>query len=311
MKRLILVITLLTASMAFGHESENDPKHNAIHNAYIGKIHHAHSHGNAGGAAQGDFHDHENSYKFSDANHNQALSNYYLSLHDVNNPDNFNERGELYFDHGLHTPDYVVIPPVQSNRKPARKPVDKPVDKPVESTVESTPVAVYTPRSTRVVIAPVVLPTNVLRISYLSFDDISVEVGLTAYAPDTQINQLIISIKGYDFQTPDGFFGASVLGTGEMRTVIFNRRFRSSRRWVDMICVSPENTVEVGGHAIIGTIRDRITVSIRDSGSDIIRDSITQADIDSDGNRVGTVASAPSQRKPKLTTMWATLKKGE
>ena len=89
MKRLILVIALLTASMAFGHESENDHKHNAIHHAYIGKINHAHSYGNANGAAQGDFHDHENSYKFSDDAHNQKLSNYYLKLHDTNNPDNF------------------------------------------------------------------------------------------------------------------------------------------------------------------------------------------------------------------------------
>ena len=305
MKRLILVITLLTASMAFGHESENDPKHNKIHHAYIGKIHHAHSYGNANGAAQGDFHDHENSYQFSDANHNQKLSDYYLSLHDVNNPDNFNERGELYFDHGLHTPDYVVTPPVQrSQGVSAVVGGEKPEE---EDSVASN--AVYTPRSTRVVIAPVVLPTNVLRISYLSFDDISVKVGLTAYAPDTQINRLIISIKGYDFQTPDGFLGASVLGTGEMRTVIFNRRFRSSRRWVDMICVSPENTVEVRGHEIIGTIRNKIAVSIRDSGSDVIRDSVTQADFDADGNRIGTVASAPTLRKPKLATMWAQLKK--
>ena len=120
MKRLILVIALLTASVAFGHESENDHKHNAIHDSYVGKINHAHSYGTLG-AVQGDFHDHENSYKFSDANHNQKLSDYYLDLHDVNNPDNFNERGELYFDHGLHMPDYIVIPPVQIDGKTVGK----------------------------------------------------------------------------------------------------------------------------------------------------------------------------------------------
>ena len=125
MKRLILVMALLTASVAFGHENENDPKHNAIHDSYVGKICHAHSYGNANGVVQGDFHDHENSYKFSDANHNQKLSDYYLDLHDVNNPDNFNERGELYFDHGLHTPDYIVTPPVQSNGKPVGSAVEK------------------------------------------------------------------------------------------------------------------------------------------------------------------------------------------
>ena len=66
---------------------------------------------------QGDFHDHENAYQFGSDNHNQKLSDYYLKLHDVNNPDNFNERGELYFDHGLHTPDYIVRPPVQSQKQ--------------------------------------------------------------------------------------------------------------------------------------------------------------------------------------------------
>ena len=66
MKRLILVLTLLTASVAFGHENENDPlEHNAIHDSYVGKINHAHSYGTLG-AVQGDFHDHENAYQFGD-----------------------------------------------------------------------------------------------------------------------------------------------------------------------------------------------------------------------------------------------------
>ena len=121
MKRLILVIALLTASVAFGHESENDTKHNAIHDSYVGKINHAHSYGNANGAVQGDFHDHENSYKFSDDATTKNFRITTFTLHDVNNPDNFNERGELFFDHGLHTPDYVVTPPVQSNGKSVGK----------------------------------------------------------------------------------------------------------------------------------------------------------------------------------------------
>ena len=126
MKRLILVALLLTAGVAFAHESENDHKHNAIHDSYVGKIRHAHSYGNAFvrdaniGVVQGDFHDHENAYQFGDESHNQKLSDYYLKLHDVNNPDNFNERGELYFDHGLHTPDYIVRPPVQSLYRDAK-----------------------------------------------------------------------------------------------------------------------------------------------------------------------------------------------
>ena len=226
MKRLILVIALLTASMAFGHESENDPKHNAIHGAYIGKINHAHSHGNADGVVRGDFHDHENSYKFSDDSHNQKLSDYYISLHDVNNRDNFNERGELFFDHGLHTPEYVVTPPVQSNGNFVSK------------GVESTPDAVSTPRSTRVVIAPVVLPTNVLKITYLSFAEVwgrsridsnmVLALQLTAYTPDTQHNLLIIVVNGHGYPTPYHFFGDTPLNANEMREVSIAARPKNS-----------------------------------------------------------------------------------
>ena len=175
-----------------------------------------------------------------------------------------------------------------------------------------SPDAVSTPRSTQPDIAPVVLLTNVLRISYLSFDNVSVEIGLTAYAPETQINQLVVNVKRHDFLTPDGFFGVEKLGVNEMRTVILKRRRRTTKRWVDMICVAPENTVKEyhsSGYTRIANIRDRITVSIRDSGSDVIRDSVTQADFDADGNRIGTVAGAPSLQRPKLVTMWATLKR--
>ena len=126
--------------MAFGHESENDPKHNAIHDSYVGKINHAHSYGTLG-AVQGDFHDHENAYQFGDESHNQKLSDYYLKLHDVNNPDNFNERGELYFDHGLHTPDYIVRPPIQSQKRRRGAGVTVEVDPPPESpNVQVTPI---------------------------------------------------------------------------------------------------------------------------------------------------------------------------
>ena len=207
MKRLILVLILLTVSVAFGHESENDHKHNAIHHAYIGKINHAHSYGNANGAAQGDFHDHENAYQFGDESHNQKLSDYYLDLHDVNNPDNFNERGELYFDHGLHTPDYVVTPPVQSNGKP--------------NSVESTPKIV---RSTSLAIAPVVKPpygTHIpqpLRITYLSYADDTLTLQITAPTP-AFLNSLVIRVNGRNWTTPSQFFGRYQLRADEMREV--------------------------------------------------------------------------------------------
>ena len=102
------------------------------------------------------------------------------------------------------------------------------------------------------------LPPNVLRISYMSFNGFSVTLGLTAYSPDTQINGLVIRVKGHDFPIPDGFFGASTLGVGEMRTVKLTSRNRSTTKWVDMTCVSPANTVKVNhGHEIISTIRNR------------------------------------------------------
>ena len=48
-----------------------------------------------------------------DDNHTQDLSSSYLSDHDVNNPDNFTDRGDRYFDHNRHTTtetDGIVTP---------------------------------------------------------------------------------------------------------------------------------------------------------------------------------------------------------
>ena len=140
MNRLILLIVLLTASVAFGHENEHDPKHNAIHDSYVGKICHAHTYGND--TVQGDLHWHENSYRFSDDDHNQKLSNYYLDLHDVNNPNNLTHF-ERFVIHGLHTLDYIVTPPVQIDGKSVGKSVEntpdatlKAIDKPKKAYVQ-------------------------------------------------------------------------------------------------------------------------------------------------------------------------------
>ena len=146
-----------------------------------------HSYGNANGEVQGDFHDHENSYKFSDDNHNQKLSDYYLKLHDTNNPDNFNERGELYFDHGLHTPDYVVTPIVQSNGKSVGK------------GDESTPDAI-------VPVGHTYTPT-MLRITYLSYTAPVLTLRFKAIVDQTRVNYLVIRVDGQDWTTPALFFG--------------------------------------------------------------------------------------------------------
>ena len=105
----VMIATLLMIVSAFGHESINDPKHNRAHNGYYGNINHAHSEGIAGDAA-GPFHTHEGAYRFTDDNHTQDLSSSYLSDHDVNNPDNFTDRGDLYFDHNRHTTDGIPNP---------------------------------------------------------------------------------------------------------------------------------------------------------------------------------------------------------
>ena len=108
----VMIATLLMIVSAFGHESINDPKHNRAHNGYYGNINHAHSEGIAGGTA-GPFHTHEGAYRFTDDNHTQDLSSSYLSGHDVNNPDNFTDRGDLYFDHNRHTTTNGIPNPIE------------------------------------------------------------------------------------------------------------------------------------------------------------------------------------------------------
>ena len=300
MNNLILLGLLLTAGMAFAHDDSLDPKHNAIHHSYIGKICHAHTFGND--TVQGDFHDHENSYQFSDDSHNQKLSDYYLKLHDTNNPDNFNERGELYFDHGLHTPDYVVTPPVQSNGNP--------------KSVESTPD----------VVAPVVKPSynthipKPLRITYLAYSDKTLTLQITAPAPATH-NYLVIRVDGQVFHTPALFFGGYRFAEGDMREVSLTAHVNGkSVILARMPYIQVSNgkaypqVERTAGHAygwlaIAAFDITDFTVQLRNYASEVDRDSVTQADFDDDGNRIGTVATAPNLRKPKLTTMWAELKK--
>ena len=109
---VILMITLIVASVCLGHSNSENDRHNENHSGFNGSITHAHSEGIAG-EPTGPFHTHEGAYKFTDDNHTQDLSSSYLSDHDVNNPDNFTDRGDKYFDHNRHTTtetDGIVTP---------------------------------------------------------------------------------------------------------------------------------------------------------------------------------------------------------
>ena len=68
---VIVMITLIVASVCFGH-SNSDDRHNENHSGFNGSITHAHSEGIAGDPT-GPFHTHEGAYKFTDDNHTQDL----------------------------------------------------------------------------------------------------------------------------------------------------------------------------------------------------------------------------------------------
>ena len=203
----------------------------------------------------------------------------------------------MYFDHGLHTPDYVVIPPVQSNGNQS-----------VSKGVESTPDVVYIPRS-------------MLRITYLSYVKPTLTLQITAPTSAT-LNYLVIRVDGQNWTTPALFFGRNQLGAGDMREVSLTAYpngkgvVLTRMLYVDIVNGKAYKRAEktawraYGGLAIAEFDITDFTVQLRNYASETDRDSVTENDFDADGNRIGTVASAPSQRKPKLTTMWATLKRG-
>ena len=227
----------------------------------------------------------------------------------------------------VYTPEYLRLhnektPCIETPAPILPTPIlSAPIAKSVDHSVESTPVAVSTPRRTPVAIAPVVLPTNVLRITYLSFaevqgrsrvnSDMVLTLRLTAYSPDTQHNFLVIRVNGYDYPTPNAFFGTSPLNANDMREVSLASRPRNSAVYLKV--KTPKN-----GHWINGAQRSwqvierfdisNFAVSIRDIDSEIDRDAVTQDDFDGDGNRIGSVLGAPSSHR-MLTGLWADLKK--
>ena len=164
------------------------------------------------------------------------------------------------------------------------------------------------------------IPANVLRISYLSFDEVLgrgrinsdwvLTLQLTAYTPNTQHNFLVIRVNGYDYPTPNAFFGGSPLNTHDMREVSIAARPKNSAVYLRV--KTPKNGAWIlGGQSSWQPIErfdiTNFTVSIRDIGSEIDRDSVTQDGFDADGNRIGSVLGAPSSHR-MLTGLWADLK---
>ena len=330
MKRLILVLVLLTAGMAFGHESENDTKHNAIHDSYVGKINHAHSHGNANGVVRGDFHDHENSYQFSDDSHNQKLSDYYISLHDVNNRDNFNERGELYFDHGLHMPDYIVTPPVQIDSKP--------VAKTRRITPDATLKAIEPEKGYAQ--CPIGWQTGAseLLIGAIGYEWITEgrghyvikSVEIYSQVPNYDLGGFRLQVKPFGsmrlsetaINTPTNAFGfLRVVLPSPVRMDLTGfdlmgfdvRLLTSEGKGIDTAVMCYPKHIDRHAFQEAGRIERVIPIYTADAyGVDAGISSLLGSewnDYYRSSWKVIGVASAPSQRKPKLTTMWAMLKK--
>ena len=322
MNNLILATLLLTVSMAFAHENEHDPKHNAIHHAYIGKICHAHTYGND--TVQGDLHWHENSYRFSDDDHNQKLSNYYLDLHDVNNPNNLTHF-ERFVIHGLHTLDYIVTPPVQIDGKIRRITPDAPL-KAIEPEKRYAKCPIGWVNRLTMIDTPEVL------IGAIGYEWVS-DNGRGHYS----IKSVEIYASQADYDLTGWVVDVKPIGAMQSTKIVIEGTTNTAG------FLRVEMDARVGEHPInrmmqfqatliydsrhIDTVRSCYLKNVpyqtfRESGR--IERIIPQYELDAGiSSLLGSewndyyrsewkaimVASAPTLRKPKLTTMWAELKK--
>ena len=166
-------------------------------------------------------------------------------------------------------------------------------------------------------IAPATTLENILRITYLSFEEVSgrgrirtykvLTLQLTAYAPNTTHNGLVIVVNGQHYPTPYQFFGQTLLSTNDRRTVSLKAYPRNDAVYLK---TNGNSAWHNGDWQAIDTFDiQSFTVSIRDSGATTDRDIVRHTDIDADGNRIGSVGGAPSLSKPKLVTVWAALKR--
>ena len=162
-----------------------------------------------------------------------------------------------------------------------------------------------------------------LRITYLVLTAPVLTLRFKAIVDQTRVNYLVIRVDGQDWTTPSLFFGRYHLLSDATREVSLSAHANGKSviltRMPYIQIVSGKAYMQAertAGHAygwlsIAEFDITDFTVQLRNYASETERDSVTQASFDADGNRIGTVAGAPSLRKPKLTTMWAMLKKGE
>ena len=171
--------------------------------------------------------------------------------------------------------------------------------------------------STKAVAVPT--PTNVLKITRVSHDEVVgrggirsnmvLTVELTASAPDTQHNLLVITVNGHNFATPIDFFGTALLNTDDRRTVELHEHLNNNA--VYMKVLDPRNGVwlpnnRAGWETIRHFDETRFTINVSDTSG--IRDSVTHTHFDPDGNRIEIAPAAPSIVRKKYG-VWAALKR--
>ena len=138
---------------------------------------------------------------------------------------------------------------------------------------------------------------------------------LTANTDDVIFNQLSITVGGYKFSTLFGFFKLDTWDAGTTVTVklvsgldangyrIQRKKYNGLRGNTD-----PRPRQVDGMNAIDAFDINDFTITLNyGNGSD----SVTQADFDGGGNRIGVAAGSPNMPKPerKIATTWASLKK--
>lgn len=209
-------------------------------------------------------------------------------------------------------------PPNGDDGNPTENPIEKEADETGTAerdtyTRTDTPIVSTTPRQ---VDTPI---TNVLRITRVSFAEVrgrgrvrtyaTLTLEITAVAPETAHNGLIIVVNDTSYRTSQNFFGEALMGKDDMRRVTLMAKPANAAVFLKV--QSPKNSrslpvTQREWRVIENFDITNFTLAIQDSSG--TRDRITHADIDTGGNRRGYTAGAPSLRKPRLTTMWASLK---
>ena len=245
---------------------------------------------------------------------------------------NTSGTGDVYGVRRCEPIDHEHNPPTVPRSTPIRAPESSPdasSDPSPESSpdVSSDPTPVNTVpvnitpgtgnTSTKAVAAPA--PTNVLKITRVSHDEVVgggglrsnmvLTVELTAAAPDTQHNLVVITVNGHNFGTPIDFFGTALLNTDDRRTVELQERLNNNA--VYMKVLDPRNFAwlsnnRAGWETIRHFDETRFTISVSDTSG--IRDSVTQMHFDTNGNRIEIAPAAPSIVRKKYG-VWAALKR--